>query len=448
MAEDSKMPNPVRADFVPASDYICPQFLARENEAIWPHAWLVACREEDISEPGDFHVFDIVRDTIAVVRQQDGAIKAFHNICRHRGRRLLEGSGHVSRKIHCRFHGWSWKVDGSIQRVVNREEWEGCPGFDDADLALPEVRVDCWGGWVWICMDPAAPSLAAFLGDAPAFLDPFELDTVREIWSATLTVPANWKLVLNAFNEGYHVEATHAQTQKYHSTRMPSHEHGLHAMFGPVLYDEKELPNRPSALEALKRDPRELNLESNRERSSMLRALYLEPSIRAAERVLADLPDGASAAEVQALFFPYNVEEIERTGASWPKRLTPEAIRAAGFGWHLFPNFIVLLANDGIMAYRTRPHPTDPDQCLWDIWSFGRFAPDAEPEPVRTVIERFEDAKGFNTFLDDDLANLPDVQRGMHSRAFSALRTNPVQEVTVSHLHRVIHDWIDGRRDW
>ena len=249
---------PVRADFVPTSDYISKEFLKLENERMWPRVWLMACRQEELDKPGSYVVFDVVRDSILLVRQPTGEIKAFHNVCQHRGRRLKEGCGHIGKSIFCRFHGWSWHVDGSIQRIVHREEWDGCSRFRDEDLRLPEVRVDTWGGWVWVTMDPAASTLKEYLGDVPEHLDCYALENTRLIWGVTVTTPVNWKLVLNAFNEAYHVEATHPQTLKYSSTMLPSEAHGLHAMFGPTLFDEKELPNRPAAMAALSRDVREI----------------------------------------------------------------------------------------------------------------------------------------------------------------------------------------------
>jgi phenylpropionate dioxygenase-like ring-hydroxylating dioxygenase large terminal subunit len=93
---------------VPAQDYISKEFLALENERVWPKVWLMACREEEIPEAGDFFAFDIVRDSILIVRQPDGELKAFHNVCQHRGRRLKSGCGQTGEMIHCGFHGWSW----------------------------------------------------------------------------------------------------------------------------------------------------------------------------------------------------------------------------------------------------------------------------------------------------------------------------------------------------
>jgi len=436
----------VRDDFVPTQDYISPEFLRLENERLWPRAWLMACRETELPNAGDYFVFDIVRESILLVRQDDAAIKAFYNVCQHRGRRLRSKCGNVGKAIYCKFHGWSWRKDGSLNRIVNREEWDGCDDFSDDDLRLPEIRVDAWGGWVWICMDPDTPPLRDYLGEVPDHLDCFELEKTRLIWSITVTAPANWKLVLNAFNEGYHVEATHPQTMKFGSPRMPAREHGPHAMFGPVEFDAIELPNRPVSMAAMAKDTRELIFGALEQNHRMLKAMYLEPNMAAAQRIVDEFPAGADPVVLRDKLFEFNVEELKARGVEWPEGVTPETVHKAGFGWHIFPNFIVLLSLDGTLCYRTRPHPTDPDQCIWDIWAFGRFAPGKDPVPDVTVLENYADFFDKNEFLYDDLVNLPEVQKGMYSRGFRGLRTNPVQERTVSNLHRALRDFMEIER--
>lgn len=436
------MPNPVRPDFVPVEDYTSKKFLALENERVWPKVWLMACREEEIPEAGDFFAFDIIRDSILIVRQPGGALKAFYNVCQHRGRRLKSGCGQTGKMIHCGFHGWSWHLDGSIRRIVNRDEWDGCPDFTDKDVALPQVRVECWGGWVFVTMDPQAPPLIEFLGEVPDYLACYALEQTRMLWHVEMKTPANWKLVLGAFNEAYHVEATHPQTMRSSSSYLPSKAFGIHGQFGPQGYDAKELPNRPMAMAALQRDPRDIVLESTEEMYRDLQAMYLEPSLAAARRFHAEVPAGTDPAEIGARLFAMHKEEMVKTGAAWPEGLTPEAMHRAGFGWHIFPNFIILPCIDGSLCYRTRPHPEDPDECLWDIWCFGRYAPGKEPEPKRTVVEDYRDFLHVNRFLRDDLLNLPEVQKGMYSRGIRALRTNPAQERCQSNLHEVIHEMI------
>jgi hypothetical protein len=289
-------------------------------------------------------------------------------------------------------------------------------------------------------MDPEAPPLEAYLGDVPDYLACYALGQTRMVWHVEMKTPANWKLVLGAFNEAYHVEATHPQTRS--STILPSEGHGIHAMFGPTLFDADELPNRPAAIVQMQRDPRELLLETTEEMYRDLQAMYLEPSVAAARRVHDEFPAGTNPQLLLGALFSFHREEIERRGAIWPDGLTQEAMQRAGFGWHLFPNFIILPCIDGSLCYRTRPHPENPDECLWDIWCFGRFAPGGEPEPKRTYVENYEEFLPLNRFLKDDLLNLPEVQRGMHSRGFRGLRTNPVQEVCVSNMHKALHRYL------
>ena len=437
---------PVRADFVPVSDYISRDFLQLENERMWPRVWLMACRTEELAEPGSFVTFDIVRDSILLVRQASGEIKAFHNVCQHRGRRLKDGCGQMGKSIYCRFHGWSWNLDGSIKRIVHREQWEGCPQFADEDVRLPEVRVDMWAGWVFITMDPEAPALMDYLGEVPEYLDCYALDKTRMLWHVEMTTPANWKLVLNAFNEAYHVEATHPQTLRHNSSQLPSRALGIHSMFGPSQFDPVELPNRPAAQAGMKRDPREIILDTFEEMHRDLKAMYLEPGVAAARRVMAEVPAGTEPQLIGAKLMQFHREELEKRGVEWPQRLTPQAIHKAGFGWHVFPNFIILPCIDGSLCYRTRPHPDDPDQCMWDIWAFGRFAPGTEPKPEHTVVTDHKEFFDKNRFLKDDLINLPEVTRGMYSRGFRGLRTNPAQEMCVSNLHKVVHEFVDGDR--
>ncbi len=435
------MTNPVRPDFVPVEDYISKDFLALENERVWPGVWLIACREEELAGPGAYHVFNIVRDSILLVRQPDDSIKAFHNVCQHRGRRLKDDAcGQIGKSIYCRFHGWSWKVDGSIERVVRRDQWDGCPAFDDESLRLPELRVGTWAGWVFVTMNPDAPPLPEYLGEVPDHLACYALEDTRMVWHVEMKTPANWKLVLNAFNEAYHVEATHPQTSS--STILPSRAAGIHAMFGPTMFDPVELPNRPAAAAQMRRDLRDIVLETTEEMYRDLQAMYLEPSLATARRLHAETEPGMDPQALGARLMAIHREELERTGARWPEDLTPQAMQRAGFGWHIFPNFIILPCIDGSLCYRPRPHPDNPDECLWDIWCFGRFAPGAEPAPSRTQVEDYRDFFEVNRFLKDDLINLPVVQQGMYSRGFRGLRTNPDQEACVSNLHRVIHDMI------
>lgn len=199
----------VRPDLVPKDSYIDPSYVRLEAERLWPKVWQVACREEELEEVGAYVTNSIAHESIIIVRTAAG-IRAHHNVCQHRGRRLTEGCGKTG-SFMCRYHGWRWNLDGSLGKVLDHDDWQGCPSMADEDLRLPSVQVDTWGGFVFINPDPQAEPLAQYLDPVPRFIDPFELEKMRYRWYKSVRLPCNWKVAQEAFTEGYHVAATHPQ---------------------------------------------------------------------------------------------------------------------------------------------------------------------------------------------------------------------------------------------
>src|SRR5579871_2915130 len=138
-----------------------------------------------------------------------------YNVCRHRGRQLAQGCGHT-KQFACRFHGWRWNLDGENAFILDAENWGGY--LTPENTRLRSVKVDTWGGWVWINMDPDAEPLRSYLEPATTMVGPFELEKMRYRWRQWLYFPCNWKTALEAFNESYHVDATHPQLMKFGST--------------------------------------------------------------------------------------------------------------------------------------------------------------------------------------------------------------------------------------
>ena len=134
-------PDEVRDDFVPKADYLDRAFHELEKENLWPKVWQIAAREDEIPNPGDFIVYDIIDDSILVVRGTDGAVRAFHNVCTHRGTLLAEGSGNAKQFV-CPFHGWRFATDGRCVKVIDRQDWGDCLAKGDTDLA--PVQAQCW----------------------------------------------------------------------------------------------------------------------------------------------------------------------------------------------------------------------------------------------------------------------------------------------------------------
>ena len=112
-------------------------------------------------------------------------------------------------RFRCRFHGWCWNLKGENTFVLDPEDWGKC--LTPENLHLKEVKVDTWGGWVWINMDPNSEPLKDYLEPAVSMLDPFELEKMRYRWRKWLYFPCNWKVALEAFNESYHTDASHPQ---------------------------------------------------------------------------------------------------------------------------------------------------------------------------------------------------------------------------------------------
>src|SRR5580658_10391082 len=140
------------ADRVPKQRYVDPDFFQLEAELLWPRVWQMACRLEEIPDPGDFVEYEICDQSILVVRQDDESVKAFYNACRHRATELCKGSGRLAHgQIVCPFHGWRWNSDGSTSFLYGEEGFTA-DLLDPDDLALQECRLEIWGGCAWINM--------------------------------------------------------------------------------------------------------------------------------------------------------------------------------------------------------------------------------------------------------------------------------------------------------
>ncbi len=149
---------------IPIDRYFSREWHEREVEKIWRKTWQLACRVEDIPEPGDQINYDIVHDSLLIVRTGDGGIKAYINACLHRGTMLRVDAGNAPR-ITCPFHGWSWTLEGELRVIPGKWDF---PQVDKAKMCLPEVQVGTWGGFVFVNMDPDCEPLDSYLETSPS----------------------------------------------------------------------------------------------------------------------------------------------------------------------------------------------------------------------------------------------------------------------------------------
>jgi glycine betaine catabolism A len=193
----------------------------QEKERIFCREWLCAAREEELPAAGDYRVLDIAGESILLVRNRDGALRAFYNVCRHRGARLCRGAdaptpglavqgGVVAgRSIMCPYHQWSYDLDG---RLIAAPHLGNLPGFDKSSINLYPVGVECWGGFVFLHLTPsAARPFSEQLGEIPTRLQRYPLSELRIGHTIRYEVAANWKAICENYNECYHCGGVHPE---------------------------------------------------------------------------------------------------------------------------------------------------------------------------------------------------------------------------------------------
>jgi len=421
---------------IPGEHYYSREVARLEEERMWPKVWLIVCREQELERVGDFVTHDLGRESFFVVRTQSG-VKGFYNVCQHRGRRLKDGCGNSGKSVYCPFHGWRWNLDGSLLERTDAADWQNEPLCSDAEVTLKEVRLGTWGGWVWATMDPDAKPLLDYLAPIPEILAPIDLQDCKIAWHKILHFPCNWKLVLDAFNEGYHTLGTHGQMQKYGQPNTISGAFGDHAWFTYA-------PDMANARVSGALDYRQIMLDANVELLETLKCLQSEYTVEAARRLFDALPADAGPERVFAKYFELHRMVMEESGAKWPERLDLETMGTIGTDYHMFPNTICLPTPDGAQWYRCRPDGDDPEKCVFEVWWLRRFPPGEEPPIRHDEYQTLEAFEGENPFMEQDFGNLLASQRGVHSRGFQGLRTCAAQEMPVRNFHRVLDRYLSG----
>jgi len=192
---------------IPFDWYADPDVLRLERERIFRRAWQYAGRTDQVAEPGSFFTCDAGGIPIVVVRGGDLALRAFLNVCRHRGSLVCEGEGRRE-TLQCPYHAWTYALDGSL-RAAPRADREA--GFDRSELGLRPVQVDAWGPFVFVNPDPEAAPLAETLGELPPLVAAagLELDSLRFLKRVHSSYEANWKVCCENFLECYHCQVAH-----------------------------------------------------------------------------------------------------------------------------------------------------------------------------------------------------------------------------------------------
>jgi len=438
---------------VPKGRYIDLEFLELELERLFPRTWLMACRLEEVAQVGAFVELEVGDESIVVVRPDTGQVRAFFNSCRHRGTRLVRGSGRLG-EFRCPFHAWRWDLGGALTDRPDDASFAPRPA---GELCLAECRCDTWGGFVFVNMDLDAEDLDEYLAPLPARLEGFKLQEMRYRWHKRVVVPANWKTAVDAFIEAYHVPGTHPQflrprlTPATPATRAevplwpPSvtESHGRHARTRKPTPDPEQVEPIARATARSGLTPLEQTQVFVEYQLRELGSLNTDWDRRALERVLAgELPEDPF--EQHLRYLATRREMAAADGVRLPD-LTPEQVRAGAYDWLVFPNTVLLVTGTvgSVLGYRALPDGHDPDSCVFDMWSMQLFAPGAAPDVTTEVFEDWHDA-ALGEVLTQDLGNLAAVTAGMHSRSFDAAHLNLRQEMSIHHYHQTADGYLFG----
>jgi len=222
--ENTHIPNDWDRAGLPAWSFFNNEMFEAEKDLLFRRHWQLVCHSNDIPNNGDFITWDLVGERALVLRGSDGEVRAFHNLCKHRGSRVLAvDSGNCKSAITCPFHGWTYNLDGTLRGA---SQPASLPSLDPVKYGLPPLEMDIWNGFIFVRFQPGPqPALSQVLKNFDTEVLQYQLFDLQASGDGFWTeqINANWKCVRDVDNEGYHVPMAHP---------------GLHDLFGKNYYDE------------------------------------------------------------------------------------------------------------------------------------------------------------------------------------------------------------------
>jgi phenylpropionate dioxygenase-like ring-hydroxylating dioxygenase large terminal subunit len=207
IANDTGTAQPL-AQSLPAWLYSDPSFFELEREHLFRHAWQIVCHTSDIPKTGDYQTLDFLDERVVTLRGDDGAVRSFHNVCRHRASRLADGpSGACGHRLVCPYHAWSYALDG---RLASVPRWQGFDDLDTARHGLIPVEQEIWRGFVFVRFTPGGPGVAEMMSPYAAELGAYDFEALQPRGTVVLRPrPANWKNIGDNYADGLHIPVAH-----------------------------------------------------------------------------------------------------------------------------------------------------------------------------------------------------------------------------------------------
>ncbi len=421
------VPNPER--------YYSAEYMKKEWQHLWPRVWLLAGVTPDIPEHGDYTVFNIGHEEFVVVRQADGGIKAFYNVCPHRANRVCMNERGSVERFTCAFHGWKFGCDGKLESVTDEATYH--PSLLANRPGLTEVRCDSIGGLIFINIDGKAPPLREWIGLPKGYIENYEIDKMHVVRHVRSEWLANWKTGLDAFYETYHLPHIHPQTQGVMEdfSQYDLYPNGFSRMIVPIGVKSHRLKDQDSV------DPYQ---------QYMMKEAGIDPATFT-----------GSASDVREAIQKAKRQRGKRFGLANYEKMTDGQLTdswATGY----FPNVQIGMHPEGVFIMRFLPHPTDPERFFYDNMTMFRYVADPGytvpgwmglPEGMDTTGATRPDIEhvpagvkpNLGEVLDQDVELVAAVQKGQRSAGFRG----PLwceQEQRLRHFHRELDRYINGEK--
>jgi len=419
--------------------YTSREFQERERELIWMKVWQVAGRADELPNNGDWKEYRIFDQSYVVVRGNDGKIRGFVNACRHRGNVLCQGKkGHSEGRFTCPYHRWSFALDGRLVGVA-RPDLVG--PIDKNELGLLEVPVDTFAGFIFLNPDQNAKPLAEFLGkEVMELLPAYRLDEMTPVMDVREPLECNWKVVMDAFSEAYHIVGVHPQLL---SVIVPDVVKNRNGWFGD---------------HALACAPFEVKMQEGFGPEDEVAGILALPATFPGTAEVMPIFEEMVAACRDAngiLGFPAGVTGRTLLQKATRETLTRKGLDVSGLsddqmsdnqGWFLFPNFMMTIRAGEAHVIMSVPHPDgDPNRCIWHVASY-MWLPPAFREQYRAPLTEVEVPGSYAYFeaLQQDYDQMPRQQKGLRNSTLKYMHLAQ-EEVNVARFHAVLDRYLEGK---
>ena len=416
--EDAIGAPPTGPTRVPAARYCSTEFARLEVERMWPRVWQVACTVDHVAEPGDYFEYRCGPISVLVVRDGDGELRAFQNVCRHRGNSLCQGAGSDLQELRCGYHGWTWDLAGALKRVPNRK------GFGElhmSDFPLLPVRVDVWERLVFVNLDRNAMPLAEYLEAVPSDIAWCRLSDFRCYATMTVEVDANWKTIADGYSETYHIQTLHPELHRcmddvYAPQRIWGHAGKSEQFYGVPSPHLREPLSDEDVWDAY---------------------VTTQGALMGVEEGT-PFPGGADGMTVPDVIAARTREFAESRGVDLGWADTKQLMTLHQY--NVFPNMTLLTNADHLTVMTSHPG-ADPEHGELVMYLWTRMAPGSpRTTPMDVRMTAAEAHPGL--VLTQDISVLAGLQRGLRQPGFTHL-TLSNEERRVINLHRNLERYLD-----